>query len=325
MNTRLLFFPLCSLTLGLMGCPAPSDAPDAFVGQDGGPMIDMGPGRDTGPGRDMGPMPDMGLDAGTDAAVTDAYVPPDAFDPACSTTCDDGNACNGAETCDGTTGTCVPGVALVCDDSMACTTDSCDPVAGCVHVTPDTDTDGDDDCSDCAPTDPARHHGATEICNSLDDDCDLGIDESVAGAFYADCDGDGFAAMGAAVSTGCVAPPPADTGCGTTAEAWTPTMASITDWDCADDEPAAHSHVSTFHTTAIASAPDPSVDFDYDCDFAETPEFPSQGSCVMGTTCVLTMGWALAAIPDCGETGAFVTACGTGCAPTTSSRTQGCH
>ncbi len=43
--------------------------------------------------------------------------------------CTDGNACNGEETC--TSGTCTVGTALNCDDGEFCTTDSCDPVAGC--------------------------------------------------------------------------------------------------------------------------------------------------------------------------------------------------
>ena len=41
----------------------------------------------------------------------------------------------------------------------------------------DVDGDGDPDSSDCAPTDPAIHHGAQEKCNSIDDDCDGVIDE----------------------------------------------------------------------------------------------------------------------------------------------------
>ncbi|MGA7677200.1 MAG: hypothetical protein WCA51_02360 [Dehalococcoidia bacterium] len=46
--------------------------------------------------------------------------------------CADGTVCNGAETCDAVLG-CQSGTALNCDDGVACTTDSCDPVNGCVH------------------------------------------------------------------------------------------------------------------------------------------------------------------------------------------------
>jgi len=47
--------------------------------------------------------------------------------------CDDNNACNGVETCDATLG-CQAATAPNCDDSNVCTTDSCDTTLGCVHV-----------------------------------------------------------------------------------------------------------------------------------------------------------------------------------------------
>jgi hypothetical protein len=40
--------------------------------------------------------------------------------------------CNGAETCQA--GSCTAGTPLNCNDGNACTTDSCDPLAGCLHV-----------------------------------------------------------------------------------------------------------------------------------------------------------------------------------------------
>jgi hypothetical protein len=43
--------------------------------------------------------------------------------------CDDGNVCNGSETC-GAAG-CVAGTPLVCNDGNACTTDSCNVTTGC--------------------------------------------------------------------------------------------------------------------------------------------------------------------------------------------------
>jgi len=44
---------------------------------------------------------------------------------------------------------------------------------------PDDDGDDDPDELDCAPTNPAVHHEAAEVCNGQDDDCDEAIDEDL--------------------------------------------------------------------------------------------------------------------------------------------------
>ena len=50
-----------------------------------------------------------------------------------------------------------------------------DGLADCVD--PDDDNDGDEDISDCAPLDSAIHHGAQELCNGVDDDCNTEVDD----------------------------------------------------------------------------------------------------------------------------------------------------
>jgi len=52
----------------------------------------------------------------------------------------------------------------------------------------DQDSDGDPDTSDCAPANPAVSHGATEVCNGIDDNCSGVIDET-----FPNCDGDALA------------------------------------------------------------------------------------------------------------------------------------
>jgi len=46
--------------------------------------------------------------------------------------CDDGNPCTIEDMCVG--GTCQPGVPVVCNDGNVCTTDTCDPLTGCVFT-----------------------------------------------------------------------------------------------------------------------------------------------------------------------------------------------
>ena len=46
--------------------------------------------------------------------------------------CEDGDACTAGDKCAG--GTCKGGSAIDCDDTNLCTTDSCDPIKGCVHA-----------------------------------------------------------------------------------------------------------------------------------------------------------------------------------------------
>ena len=59
--------------------------------------------------------------------------------------------------------------------------------------------------TDCNSTNAAVYPGATEVCNSIDDDCDTQIDEGLAFTnYYADVDGDGFGA--GTVTSACAQP-----------------------------------------------------------------------------------------------------------------------
>ena len=56
--------------------------------------------------------------------------------------CDaDGNVCTGNDACTG--GACKAGASVTCDDANACTTDSCDPKAGCKYVANTSPCDAD--------------------------------------------------------------------------------------------------------------------------------------------------------------------------------------
>jgi hypothetical protein len=70
----------------------------------------------------------------------------------------------------------------------------------------DADVDGFAACEECDDADPNRFPGATDVCNGIDDDCDLAIDEdAAASAWYQDLDGDTFGSDASRVD-GCVSP-----------------------------------------------------------------------------------------------------------------------
>jgi hypothetical protein len=116
------------------------------------------------------------------------------------------NATAGVENATGTVGVTVPGLnAQIASLSNVAyqfvyTTSptvpgisSCSPIAG--YATNNTD---------CLDTNPAVNPGVTEVCNSIDDNCDGQIDEGLLVAYYADADGDGFGA--GTVTNACTQP-----------------------------------------------------------------------------------------------------------------------
>ncbi len=104
--------------------------------------------------------------------------------------CDDFLPCNGVETCEG--GECAPGVAVVCDDGVACTVDACDEnTAECFAVAVDANCDDGSFCNgaescdavlDCQPgTDIACDDGiacTTDSCDEGTDACAFEPDDS---------------------------------------------------------------------------------------------------------------------------------------------------
>ncbi len=70
----------------------------------------------------------------------------------------------------------------------------------------DQDQDGFPAGEDCNDQDPAVYPGALEVCDGLDNDCDLDTDEDVLGTFFFDGDGDGYGDP-AAPAAACDPPP----------------------------------------------------------------------------------------------------------------------
>jgi cysteine-rich repeat protein len=153
--------------------------------------------------------------------------------------CDDGNACNGAETCIVESNTCMAGTALSCNDGIACTADSCNASTGCVNTLIDADGDGEaarslGSCgTDCDDTRATTCRGCSEICNNTrDDDCNGTVDDGLT-TWFADCDGDGYAPTGAVNTMSCTRPSPTATGCSASTRQWI-TQSPAANPDCND-------------------------------------------------------------------------------------------
>ncbi len=245
--------------------------------------------------------------------------------------CDDLDECNGVETCNTTTTLCMSGAPPDCGDGNACTVDTCTRGLGCAHALMDADHDGfaPRSCAgptgDCDDSDPTSYPGAPEICgDGIDNNCS-GDTTDENDFWYADCDADGYALMGAQIGHSCSGPPMmAPVVC--LAGGWTarePTTSALTR-DCNDGNALVHPGQTAYQTTAISGAP-AAVDFDYDCDGVETRRTTTAGVC-SGTLglCSLSQGW-FGGVPACGADAEWILTCaGLGCTRGAESRTQGC-
>ncbi|MBW1881670.1 MAG: trypsin-like peptidase domain-containing protein [Deltaproteobacteria bacterium] len=93
--------------------------------------------------------------------------------------CDNGNACDGLETCDLDSGDCLPGQAVTCNDtSTECGDDICNPATGACEMVPNDSycTDGDACTSDTCNVAGACESSAPRDCDDgsdcTDDSCD---------------------------------------------------------------------------------------------------------------------------------------------------------
>jgi len=80
--------------------------------------------------------------------------------------CDDGDICNGVETCSADVG-CMEGQPLDCSDGVGCTEDLCDPETGCYSVPVDNFCNDNVECSEdvCDETEGCLHFPDHSACN----------------------------------------------------------------------------------------------------------------------------------------------------------------
>ncbi len=157
-----------------------------------------------------------------------------------------------------------------------------------------------------------------EVCDGRDNDCDGETDELgslYCTTYYRDRDGDGYGAYNDPSTCECRDTPPAGY------------VANPT--DCCDLDSRVHTGVTDFFATKNNCN-----NFDYNCDGNETiQELYTIGTCMKETgyggtiVCHYFEGW-LYPVPECGETGAVITACnkvGNECRPETRNEVQPCR
>jgi len=292
---------------------------------------------------------DDGDPNGTDGCSAQCEI---AFPCSTAADCPTDDLCLGPASCeavgaDGATG-CVWDNPMNCDDGDACTDDGCLSASGtCVHALIDADGDLHAPTSlgacgtDCDDTDPEVNPDYPEVCGDGKDNNCSG-DETDAPAFttwYGDCDGDGFAAVGADTVDNCGLPTSEPPSCPTVAapvSTWTPREpvdASTT--DCADLAPNAHPNQRDWFDSMVNIE----GGYDYDCSTVEelrwedlNPCNASLNNCLKCLTptcqddpCSCGLGW-VNTIPACGVEGTWRT-CGDGSdgCPFTVPLVQECH
>jgi cysteine-rich repeat protein len=192
----------------------------------------------------------------------------------------------------GTLGQCVATSSPVeCGDARCTFCDSSTGAALCLF-TSEADADGDgyanascggDDCDDGAF---GIHPGLVEECDTEGKDINCNpTDEPMSTAWYADCDGDLYAAAGATSVSACERPidPPTCPGA-PPAAGWTSREPTGTAVDCFDGNPAVNPGQRMYFAMGYATASG-GTSFDYDCSGAPTSEYnesrdPETASCL---------------------------------------------
>ncbi|MFO0681963.1 MAG: putative metal-binding motif-containing protein [Sandaracinus sp.] len=271
---------------------------------------------------DEGVRPTLYLDADGDGfgvTATTAFCAPQDHVVAQSGDCNDGNAAvhpGATEVCntvdDDCNGTIDEGVTIVFfRDADGDGYGSASMASAPLCMAPSGFVASSNDCDDVRAT---VHPGATEVCNTIDDNCNGTVDEGVQTTWYADCDHDGYAPLGAQTYLGCpgISPPvvgPLDCTDPThLAGAWITTAPTTAINDCGPNEPRAHPGQTQWYAAGYFAGA--RLTYDFDCDGASTLQYAgytATATCrVSGLSCnPAGSSWVGSRAPSCGESGSL--------------------
>ena len=240
-------------------------------------------------------------DNGDDCNDADPAVNPDATE-ICNGSDDD---CDGETDEDGATGATewypdVDGDGYGGTEGMRM---ACEMPAGFISIGGDCDDANDDVNPD-----------EFELCNTIDDNCNGTVDEGVQTTWYADCDHDGYAPLGAQTYLGCpgISPPVVGPlGCTDPthlAGAWITTAPTTAINDCGPNEPRAHPGQTQWYAAGYFAGA--RLTYDFDCDGASTLQYAgytATATCrVSGLSCnPAGSSWVGSRAPSCGESGSL--------------------
>ena len=169
----------------------------------------------------------------------------------------------------------------------------------------------DDDCNDSSSS---AYPGATETCDSADNDCDGYTDEEDASGcttYYYDYDGDGYGSKTVTGKCMCAASGYYDSRYNT---------------DCYDSNSSANPAATSYYSVSRGDG-----SYDYNCDGSQSKYYGSKYSCddfwSTDPCGVNNTGW-LSSVPSCGSSSTYVTDCDIdwfSCTNTTTTRTQSCR
>jgi cysteine-rich repeat protein len=236
--------------------------------------------------------------------------------------CDDGNLCNGQESCDGSNPqkpVCKSSSAVVCQAKTNCN-GTCDPTTGLCNY-PDNDRDGSSCIDDCNDFDPAVFPGAPECADAKDNDCNPNTPDGADGSClcYVDKDEDGFAASGAASITSINCP-----------RGYTPTPPEKGTTDCNDSRSDVYPKQSAWFDVPYSVKL--LISYDYDCsgkwDKRYTALYSSCRPDSRSKSGCSGSGWRATSPPSCGVEEDYVSCSSAGfnlCFQFVSKRKQQCH